>query len=494
MSNCDVILVGYGPTSAILANVLGSYGWRVDVFERMAELHDLPRAVHFDGEVMRIFQRLQLADKIVTETEKVQGMDMLNAEGKLLSRYTASSGLSSQGWYEGYMFHQPALERTLREAVGRYPNVRVHLGTEIDSITVEGEAAVVRGSGPLGLTTASARYVVGCCGGRSITGAVIQTEPIDYRADQTWIVVDVKLLHDPGLPDVTVQYCDPARPSTYVPSPGLLRRFELMLLPAELAADMMTPERIGTLLSRWLQPSDYVVERAAVYTFHATLAGRWRKGRLLVAGDAAHQMPPFLGQGLGAGARDAVNLGWKLDLVLRGMANDTLLDTYQTERSPHVQATIESDLWLSNIIQTTDPEMARQRDLQMTAAGADGALVLPTPSLGEGLCGADAASGRPFIQPVLASGLLHDALLGDGFALLGATTPSAWAQHVLQWLGTRWVSDPAPEVMEWLHSHGATAVLVRPDRYVQALIHDTQSLDHALAPLAAHLCLDSVAA
>ncbi len=487
MGDCDVILVGYGPTAAVLANVLGSHGWRVEIFERSPDVHDLPRAVHFDGEVMRIFQQLGLADEIVAGTRKVQGMDLLNASGDLLSRYTAPSGPGPLGWYEGYMFHQPDLERTLRKGVDRYPHVRVHLGTEIESVTVEGKAAVVRGTGPSGPTSTSARYLVGCCGARSITAAAIQAEVSDYGADRAWIVLDVKLRRDPGLPEVTVQYCDPARPSTYVPLPGLSRRFELMLLPGEDAADVMAPDRIAALLARWLQPPDYVVERAAVYTFHATLAGRWRKGPLLVAGDAAHQMPPFLGQGLGAGARDAANLGWKLDLVLRGVANDSLLDTYQAERCPHVHATIESDLWLSNIVQTTDPEVARQRDLQMTAAGADGALVPPEPPLGGELCSVDAASRRPFIQPVLASGLLHDEVLGNSFALLGATTPSAWACDVLQALGTRLVGEPVPDVAAWLRGLGASAVLVRPDRYVHALVHDADGLDTALAPLAAHL-------
>jgi 3-(3-hydroxy-phenyl)propionate hydroxylase len=484
----DVILVGYGPTSAILANLLGAKGWKVGVVERSQSVYELPRAVHFDAEVMRIFQHIGLAEKIGALTEKVRGMDLQNAGGDLLARYTSPSSTGKQGWHEGYMFHQPDLERTLREGVGRFPNVDVQLGTEIESVrTEEDGVGSVQGTGPAGPVSATARFVVGCCGARSITGHAIQTEVRDFGADRAWIVVDIRLLHDPGLPDVTVQYCDPARPCTYVPSAGTLKRFELMLLPGESAPEMLAPERIGQLLGRWLQPADYALVRAAVYTFHATLATRWRKGPLFVCGDAAHQMPPFLGQGLGSGARDAANLAWKLDLVLRGVASDALLDTYQAERAPHVQALIESDLWLSNIIQTTDPHIAQLRDQQMSATAGSSALVPPDPPLGSGLCDSSERSGRPFIQPTLAQGLLHDEILGKGFALIGAIQPSDWARRVLDALGAHAVDQPADEVAAWLRELGATAVVVRPDRYVLASVRDVQGLDQALEPLARYL-------
>lgn len=493
MINSDVILVGYGPTAAILANLLGSYGWRVDVVERALDVYDLPRAVHFDAEVMRIFQRLGLAEEIEAQTQRVRGMDLLNASGAVLARYAAPAVPGPQGWYEGYMFHQPDLERTLRQGVRRYPNVRVHLGTEVEAIDQNEAGAVVRGRSASGAVSLAAKFAVGCCGARSITGAAIATDAMDFGADKAWIVVDVKLLRDPGLPHVTVQYCDPARPATYVPSSGGLRRFELMLLPGEHASDVLAPEAIRSMIARWLEPSDYVVERAAVYTFHATLANRWRKGSLLVAGDAAHQMPPFLGQGLGSGARDAANLAWKLDLVLRGAARPSLLDTYQSERSPHVRALIESDLWLSNVVQTTNPELAQQRDQQMAADPSAGVLVPPDPPLGGDLCGEGAASRRPFIQPISQPGQRHDDLLGEGFALLGAVVPSVWAGRVLQLLGARVLPEPAPEVVAWLRDLGATSVLVRPDRYVLAQLHGTDDLDRALAPLAQHLNIEGPA-
>jgi 3-(3-hydroxy-phenyl)propionate hydroxylase len=489
MRASDVVIVGYGPTAAILANFLGAQGWSVDIFERSTSIFNLPRAVHFDDEVMRIFQKLRLAQRIEARTQKVKGMDLVSANGDLLARYAAPKAPTSQGWYEGYMFHQPELEQILRDGVARYPNVREHLGTEVHSIDIDPHGVVVQGLGPMGPVSTTAKFLVGCCGARSITGSVIDTAAVDFGADQGWVVIDVQLLRDLVLPDVTVQYCDPARPSTYIPLPGHMRRFELMLLPGEQASEMLAPKHVSDMISRWMQPDDYVVKRAAAYTFHATLASRWRKGLIMVAGDAAHQMPPFLGQGLGAGARDAANLSWKLNLVLKGIANATLLDTYQTERSPHVRATIESDLWLSNIIQTRDIAIARQRDQQMAAATTGGVLVPPSPQLGGELCDSGELCRRPFIQPVLPTSQMHDETLGDGFALIGPITPSAWADTILQAVGVQRIPNPCPQVKEWLQSHGVTSVLVRPDRYVHALIRDAEGLDQTLKPLANHLQL-----
>lgn len=488
MRSCDVILIGYGPTSAILANLLGSYGRRVEVVERASNVYNLPRAVHFDAEIMRIFQRIGLAEPIAQETQAVRGMDLLSASNEVLARYVAPSGPNALGWSEGYMFHQPDLERLLREGVRRFPNVAVHLGTEVSAIDISDDQAIVHIQGPHGADVIRAPFAVGCCGARSITAGAMGTSFTDLGADRAWIVVDVELLREVELPNVTVQYCDPARPCTFVPSPGNLRRFELMLLPGEQAEDMLQVAQIQDMVSRWLQPNDYKIERAAVYTFHATLANQWRKGPLLIAGDAAHQMPPFLGQGLGSGARDAANLSWKLDLILQGVASPSLLDTYQAERSAHVRALMDADLWLSSVIQTTEPAVAQQRNMQMRNSPDGGALVPPNPPLGGDLCDRSASASRlPFIQPVLSNSLRHDDLLGDGFALLGPVQPGAWASKALEKLGTRLSPSPHALIVEWLQAHNASSVLVRPDRYVLALLNNADDLDNALKPLASHL-------
>jgi 3-(3-hydroxy-phenyl)propionate hydroxylase len=206
-----------------------------------------------------------------------------------------------------------------------------------------------------------------------------------------------------------------------------------------------------------------------------------------MAGDAAHQMPPFLGQGLCAGVRDAANLAWKLDLVLRGIAEETLLDTYASERLAHVRATVEDDILLGSIIQTTDADRARERDARATRDGAATPLSPAIYLIGGGLCAEDPAARRPCPQPRDRDGRLHDAALGDGFALIGPVTPSRSAAATLARLGAVHLDTPVPALTAWLQAHHATAALVRPDRLVLALITDTAGLDVALAPLSSHL-------
>ena len=207
------------------------------------------------------------------------------------------------------------------------------------------------------LVRASARYVVGCDGARSIVRRFMGTELDDLQSHERWLVVDVLLQRErPDLGDHSIQFCDPARPATYVRGVGNRRRWELMLMPGDDPTAITRPEAIWALLSRWVTPQEATLERPAVYTFHSVVARGWRAGRLLIAGDAAHQTPPFMGQGMCAGIRDAANLAWKLGAVVRGDAPPGLLDTYESERSPHVREFIQTAVRLGGVIQTTDPE------------------------------------------------------------------------------------------------------------------------------------------
>ncbi len=480
----DIALIGYGPTGATLANLLGARGWRVDAFDRAHDVYAQPRAVHFDDEIMRVWQQLDMVEALAPAITEVRGMDMFNADGQLIFQYVAPAGVGPLGWPKGYMFYQPDVERALRAGAARYPQVRAHLGCDVTRVAATSDEHVtVATTGPEGPEEWRARFAIGCCGARSITRAAIGATLFDYGAHQPWLVLDILLHRDPGLPAVTVQYCDPARPSTYVPMPGLRRRFEIMVMPGDVVETLTKPEHVERLLTRWVQPGTYTLERAAVYTFHCLVADRWRVGPIAIAGDAAHQMPPFLGQGMCSGVRDAVNLAWKLDRVLRGAADAALLDTYQAEREPHVRALIETDIYLGGIIQTTDPEIARQRDAMALSGGAATALTPTFPPLGGDLCGNGSVDRLPFPQPMAADGSRMDATLGDGFALVGDVTPSARAEAILQALGARRVPGVPESLREWFAAAGAAAVLVRPDRVVLAAVSDAASLDTALAGL-----------
>lgn len=487
MHKSDVTLIGLGPTGSALANLLGSYGWHVEVFEKSLDIYPLPRAVHFDEEIMRVFQQIGITDQIAPFIRAVSGMDLVNADKQILGSYRASLETGKFGWHQGYMFHQPDLERILRENLAKFPNVKVHLGAEVQAIEDQSEGVRIKVQTASETYWHESKWVIGCCGAKSITRNALACELTDYQEDQPWLVVDIELKRDPGLSNLTIQYCNPARPFTYVPTPGNLRRYEIMALPGETTEQLLADPFIEQFLSKWIEPADYTIRRKAVYRFHALISKRWLSGHILLAGDAAHQMPPFLGQGLCSGIRDAVNLSWKLDLVLKGVASRELLKTYQTEREAHVQKIMEIDLWLGKFIQTTNREEAKKRDESMLA-NPDAPLSLPAIPLGEGLSANQNEFSRlPFMQPRLEDGQLYDTQVGDGFAILGTINPSEQAQKVLDLLDVKLIPKPHPEIAQWLHSIGANAVMLRPDKYVGDTIVSNADLDQVLAPIANYL-------
>ena len=482
----DVAIVGFGPTGAVLANLLGARGWRIGVYDREPGLMDLPRAVHFDGEVMRIFDAAGLADAITPFVRPSGGMQYINPAGRLMLERKPAAATGVHGWANNYLFHQPDLETALRRGVERFPELKVFTRHEVEAVAQDETSAVltVRSLDNNIVSTPRARWVIGCDGARSLVRDAIGTGQVDLGLHQSWLVVDVLLERDIDLPTATVQFCDPARPITFVNVTGRRRRWEIMLMPGDDWNAMTQPATIWRLLSRWLQPTDASLVRGAVYTFHSLIAERWRERRLLIGGDSAHQTPPFLGQGMCAGIRDASNLAWKLDLVLRG-ANDSLLDSYQSERAPHVHEYVATAVRLGNIIQTTDPAIAAARDLRFEQEGRQ-EIVNLAPQLGPGLHAAALPAGTMPGQPRLSSGALLDGALGDGFAVLSAdatvvaTLPAAERAR-FDGIGTRWISDAA--LGSWLRDIGSPVVLLRPDRYVFGVADS----GHDLARLAALL-------
>ena len=432
------------------------------MFERDCEIHALPRAVHFDGEVMRIFQSAGLAGRIAAATRSSsRGMHFIDGRDRTLMVRRGIEGPGPQGWAGNWYFHQPDLEAILRDGVARFANVQVHLGHEIASID-----------------DLEARYVVGCDGARSLVRRAVGSRQIDFGLHQPWLVVD--LLCDPAsprvraLPDHTVQFCDPARPMTIVHVGGARRRWEIMLMPGDDPARLTDPAIFWPMMARWLGPEDATLERAALYTFHSVVQEGWHRGRLLLAGDACHQTPPFLGQGMCAGLRDAANLAWKIAAVLRAGAPESLLDTYESERRPHVTAFIELAVRLGAIIQTTDPAAVAERDRRF-AEGAE-TFDFPQPQLGPG-CRADAPApvGTIFPQPRLDDGRLMDEAVGNRFAILGDG-------DLLTDLETNAVILPNV-ARDWLAHHDVRAVIVRPDRYIFALARNRAELDEAVGAL-----------
>jgi 3-(3-hydroxy-phenyl)propionate hydroxylase len=475
----DVAIVGCGPVGALLANLLGASGLRVAVFERDAALWRLPRAVHFDGEVMRIFQAAGLATEVAAIARPgTRGMHFVDAAGRTLLVRGVADGPGPQGWATSYYFHQPDLERVLRAGLARFANVRVQLGREVRAIVQTETCATLE----LEHGHIAAHYVVGCDGARSLVRRLIGGGEIDLGLHQPWLVVDLLLKRDIGLPDHTVQHCNPARPMTEVCISAQRRRWEIMLMPGDDPAGITAPERVWALIGARIAPQDAEIERAALYSFHSLIATRWRDRRLLIAGDSAHQTPPFLGQGMCAGMRDAANLAWKLAAVVRRQAPEALLETYASERLPQVRAFIALAVELGDIIQTTDPARAAARDRNF-ADGAPRVFQFPAPALGPGAYLGTAPAGTLFPQPRLADGARLDDVVGDRFAVIGPASvleaAGAQAKHAWRALDVARVPDPGGDTVAWLRAANAQALVLRPDRYVFALARDAQALDAA---------------
>lgn len=481
----DVALVGCGPVGALLANLLGRDGFRTLVLEREREVYRLPRAVHFDHEVMRIFQSIGLSGDLLPGTAPLAGCEFWNADRELLFRLGFDQGVTHQGWRQDYMFHQPDLEAALRDAAARRETVDIRLEHDVASFEEREDhvALEVRDLASNEIRAERARFLVGCDGANSFVRRQAGLPLEDFAFDEPWLVVDATITkprEELGLPGPAIQHCDPARPATFVPVAGPYIRWEFMLRPGEPSEEMLRPERVAELISAWCDPGQIEVIRSAVYHFHALVAQRWNTRRICLAGDAAHQMPPFLGQGLCTGMRDAANLAWKLGLVLRGAAPDALLASYESEREPQARGIIELAIDTGRIICTQDPAAAATRDASFLSRPERDMDAPTLPELGPGLWLAGSqAAGRPGLQarvrgPDGAPALLDD-VVGPGFALLtrGPEAPALGqpARRALERCGVRLVPlgpgfDVEGAYARWLDQLGADAVLVRPDHVV----------------------------
>ena len=470
--DCDVLVVGLGPVGAVLTGLLAQRGVRVIALDRDTEPYPLPRAVHFDHEIMRIFQQLGVADQIARRARDLPDYEFRAADGRVLLKLAPPRETPS-GWGGGYMFHQPNLEAVLRERLEALPNADIRLGQRFDSLVQDAEGVTATVTTPTGVAAICARYLVGCDGAWSPVRDAIGCGLFDYQFDEPWLVVDVKVGAGSRVPDINIQLCDPARPTTCVLSGPGRHRWEFMLLLGETPEAMLDDAVVQGLIRPW-DCGPVEIERKAVYRFHGLVANRWRAGRAMIAGDAAHQTPPFAGQGMCAGIRDAANLAWKLDAILRGRASAALLDSYQAEREPHVRAAIELAIGMGRVVCTLDPDAAGQRDAAMLAAQAGGAPALPpmTPSPFASGCvlAGSASAGELFPQPTVGEGpvrLRMDDRLGDeAWLVVRAGAGQATAGLRVLALDAEELAPFRTALLAWLDRRQAEAVLVRPDRYV----------------------------
>ncbi len=469
----EVLIVGLGPVGGALAGLLGQWSVSTLVVERDTEVYRLPRAAHFDHEVMRIFQQLGISDEIRDDVRPLTVYEFRNGSGETLMRFDQTGRRTVSGWEPSYMFHQPAMEHALRRRLARNPHIKISMGHCLTGISHNGDqgACAIVAAADGAEYRVQARFIVGADGGASLVRRLAGIELFDYGFEEPWIVVDTVAADESGLPPHGVQICDPRRPTTVMPmSPGH-RRWEFMLLPGEQADQMLEDSRIAELLSTQVRPNQVEVVRKAVYLFHGLVAKNWRVGSVLLAGDSAHQMPPFMGQGMCSGLRDAANLAWKLALVCKDRIDPTLLDTYQIEREPHVRYIIERAIEMGRIVCTLDTQAAHVRDEQMMNTGAGLSGSLPgLPGIVDGFVTRTPMAGQLFPQPwaKLASsreGRLDD-LMGHEFWLVskGSVAGESLPHLKAVQIGADLFDDGTIET--WLQKAGAEAALIRPDRYV----------------------------
>ncbi len=459
----DVIVVGGGPVGVTMALLLANRGFAVRVLERSPEIYDLPRAIVMDAEIQRVLQGVGLTAGLRAITTPLRGAEFVDTSGERIVGVEFDADASAAyGHPPSVTYYQPELEAFLRDSATR-AGVDLVLGVEVTG--VRQDLSSVTASTVDGEHTA--RWLIAADGASSPIRKSLDIAFVDQGFDQDWLVLDARLRRPvPTLPEFVQQICDPSRPTTFVVGHGPYRRWEFQLQEGETCDEMTRPERVWQLLEPWLTPDDAELVRAVVYRFHATVAESMRSGRVFLAGDAAHQMPPFLGQGLCSGIRDAANLAWKLELVDRGVAGDELLDTYGEERLPHAAGVVAHAVDTGRLIDQLSGRVDGTTGLD---AGYGGGRPFPTLDHGVRL-GEHPAVGRQLPQPVVDECLL-DELIGPGFGVLTDDHALATlAQTELGDLAT--VVTVPPGTLAHVVPTGGAAI-VRPDRYVAAVTDDT---------------------
>jgi flavoprotein hydroxylase len=497
--DADVLVVGYGPVGQVLSVLLAARGHRVLVLERWEHPYDLPRATSVDGETARILAAAGIGEAFTRYGAPADAYEWRNADDKTLLRIEFA-GRGRYGWPDATTVHQPDLEAALIARGEELSTLTVLRGHEVTAVADLGDRVEVTAG-----RTFTASWAIGCDGANSVVRERMGVPFSDLGFSFDWLLCDVTLREPRTFDPANTQFCDPARPRTQVASGPGHRRWEFMRLPGETVEELEHPGTAWRLLADFdVTPGNADLLRHHVYRFRAGWAEQWRAGRLLVAGDAAHLMPPFAGQGLCSGVRDVLNLAWKLDLVLRGVCAGTLLDTYTAERLPHVRESIDASVALGKVICVTDPEEAARRDASMLAnADAVHRPHGPALPLRHGLLhrrlGAFAAApaGEVIPQGTVVRGAergLFDDVIGTGFVVLTTDDPAevfgqaeldvlaALGAHLVR-VGEGFVED----VDGVYRPHLARCLIVRPDYHVFGAARTSGEAAKLVAALAAGL-------
>jgi 3-(3-hydroxy-phenyl)propionate hydroxylase len=523
----DVIVAGYGPAGATIAGLLGRRGWRVAVLDQAAAIYDKPRAITADHEALRVMQEIGIADEVVAMSMPHPGTDYTGLEGQVIKRFYPGPD-EPLGWVQNWMFVQPELEATMRRAIQHMPSVQTLLQHQLLDVNQDADIVEARVRRLTDGTTHTlrARWLIAADGASSTVRKQFSPLIEDLAFDEWWLVVDVWVRGAVELPQRCTQYCRPSRPGTYIVGPGALRRWEIKMLPGETPQQFQNHAKVWRVLGEFVDTSGLEHCRTAIYRFHALVVQQWRHGRVFLLGDAAHQMPPFLGQGLCAGVRDAFNLAWKLDAVMRGGAALKLLDTYTEERKRHVRTVVGHAKAFGLIIGELDEQAARERDKRLEAdlisGRAETVRARFIPGLETGLIDYDTdgvptpGAGELFLQPwvreagsdwqrlddVVGTNFAIVTTSGESLGLLDEETNDRWKMLGGRLIRVRpstmpTVGDTCNGLLleeregllsDWLNGLDALAALVRPDRYVYGVARSEEELRRLVRELTDEIC------
>ena len=466
MKEFDVTIVGLGPAGGTLANLLAMHGFSILILDREKSFYPLPRAVHFDDEIMRVFQTIGITKDFLKHTIINKGTKFVNSKDKVILDWPRPKKITDNGWYPSYRFHQPDLEKKLRKKLKNYKKVSIEQNSEVKKIINSKNQVdiIYTNIDSHKEYIVRSKYLVGCDGANSITRKQIKTTMDNLGFTQKWAVVDLILKKKKNnLPDRTIQYSNPKQPATYCRNVGKRRRWEFAIKKNHSDKKVLSERYIWNFLKPWLKKSEAIIERKTIYTFESAIARKWRKGRVFIAGDAAHLMPPFMGQGMCAGIRDASNLAWKIANCLRNKFNETLLNTYQSERSLNVKEYIETTMRMGEFvnavesIQITDNIRSDNKGIK--------SMQSIKPKLGKGLGNLkDKNRGKTFPQ----FKLKNNKTLDNNFSKKGMIVLSSDVNPKTSKYYSILKAKNFSNVSRYLKNIKSKAILVRPDRFILA--------------------------
>ena len=464
MKEYDAVIVGLGPTGGTLANLLAIQGYSILILEKENSFYPLPRAVHFDDEVMRVFQTIGITDKFLKYTLINKGTKFVNKKGDVILDWPRPKEITENGWYPSYRFHQPDLERQLRNRLKSFKKVYIQQNTKLLKATNTKNSVqiIYQDIKKNKILNIKAKYLIGCDGANSTVRNQIKTNMSNLGFTQKWAVVDLILKKKKNnLPDRTIQFSNKVRPATYCRNVGRRRRWEFVINNKEKEETIMSEKYIWNFLKPWLSKKDATLERKTIYTFKSAISKSWRKGRIFIAGDAAHLMPPFMGQGMCAGIRDVSNLSWKLSHCLKNNHSDKLLNTYQSERYSNVKEYVSTTMRMGSFINA----VSSTKITKNISSNKEGVKSMKSikPKLGKGLGKVnDKLRGKIFPQFKLKNGKNLDEKFSSKPIVIISPKLKKKISNKINYV----LSNNVNGLSEYLNNIKSEGLIVRPDRFI----------------------------